>query len=392
MTGGVTLEQVEGWGEDLRSFISMADGLFARPEARVNFADFVGCLLAPVSRKNGWQVAAHAGHATPDRQQNLLARASWSADDLRDLVRETVVTCLSADQVSAHAVLVVDETAALKAGRKSVGVGYQYAGITGQVENCQTMVMLTYATCQGHAYIDRSLYLPESWTDDPERCREAGVPKNVEFATKPALAVAMLRRTLSAGVAGAVAADSVYGRDPGFRKFCRDNDLTYAVQVPSDLHVGFDEGRLRVDAVAGSLPEPGELDWQRYSCGEGSKGLKYHDWAWIGGIDIDDGPAEGFGYSLLIRRSVSDPTDITYLLAHAPVRTPLPQLIQIGGDRWAIEEDNRIGKNEIGLDHYEVRKWTSWHRHVTSCMFAAAFLAITRAAELGKGQAEPDHG
>jgi SRSO17 transposase len=389
MTGGVTLEHVEGWGGDLRSFISMADGLFARPEARVNFADFIGSLLAAVPRKNGWQVAAHAGHPTPDRQQHLLARASWSADDLRDLVREQVVTHLGADRASDDAVLVVDETAALKCGTKSVGVGYQYAGITGQVERCQTMVMLTYATCHGHAYIDRALYLPESWTDDPERCEEAGVPEGVEFATKPKLATAMLARALDAGVRAAVAADSVYGRDPDFRKFCRDNHLTYVVQVPSDLHVVFDEAKVRVDAAAGALPQPELLQWQRYSSGEGSKGLKYHDWAWIGPVDIDDGPADGFEYSLLIRRSVADPTDVTHLLAHAPVRTPLSRLIKIGGDRWAIEEDNRTGKNEIGLDHYEVRKWTPWHRHVTSCMFAAAFLAITRAAELGKERTEP---
>ena len=368
----------------------MTDRLFARPEPRVNFADFIGCLLSDVPRKNGWQIAAHAGHVSPDRQQKLLAEAAWSADALRDLVREQVVTHLGAEQAGGHAVLVVDETAALKKGDKSVGVSYQYAGITGQVERCQTMVMLTYATCLGHSYIDRSLYLPQTWTGDPVRMAEAGVPEEVGFSTKPALAVAMIDRALSAGVRGAVAADSVYGRDPDFRIFCRDNDLTYVVQVPCDLPVTLVGDKIRADAVAGALTDPHLLRWQRYSSGEGSKGLKYHDWAWIGGIGIDDGPADGFEYSLLIRRSVSDPTDITYLLAHAPVRTPLPKLIRIGGDRWAIEEDNRIGKSEIGLDHYEVRKWTPWHRHVTSCMFAAAFLAITRAAELGKDQAEPD--
>lgn len=290
----------------------------------MNFADFIVGLLAAVPRKNGWQIAAQAGHPTPDRQQNLLARGSWNADDLRDLVRDTVVSNLGADQASERAVLVVDETAALKQGDKSVGVAYQYAGITGQVERCQTMVMLTYATCHRHAYIDRALYLPSSWTDDPERCREEGVPKDVRFATKPALAAAMIGRALTAGVAGAIAADSVYGRDPDFRKFCRDNDLTFVVQVPSDLHVMLADAKIRVAAAAGALTRPELLGWQRYSSGEGSKGLKYHDWAWIGGIEVDGGPADGFEYSLLIRRSVSKPTDITYLLAHAPVRTPLP--------------------------------------------------------------------
>lgn len=390
MTGGVTLEQVEGWGEDLKVFISMADPLFGRPEPRVNFADFIGALLSDVQRKNGWQIAEKAGHPGPDRQQHLLDRAVWDADALRDLVRTEVVTHLGADEAGIHAVLAVDETAALKKGGKSVGVAPQYAGITGQVENCQTMVMLTYATSLGHAFIDRSLYLPAGWTDDRARCDEAGVPAEIGFATKPALAVAMLERTLKAGVRAPVAADSVYGRDPAFRRFCHDKSLTYVVQVPCDLPLVLAGDKIRADAVLPAVAKEIEIEWQRKSCGEGSKGFRYYDWAWIGKVGIDDGPAEGFDHALLVRRSVSDPEDVTYLLAHSPVRTPLTELIRIGGSRWSIEEDNRTEKNDIGLDHYEVRKWTPWHRHVTCCMLAGAFLAITRAAELGKGQAGPD--
>jgi SRSO17 transposase len=384
MTGGVTLERAEGWGADLDDFISVTDGLFTRPEPREVFGNFIRCLLSDVQRKNGWQIAEHAGYLSPDRQQDLLARAKWDADELRDLVRDTVVRHLGADGAGEDAVLVVDETAALKKGDKSVGVGFHYAGVTGQVERCQTMVMMTYCTALGHAYADRALYLPQVWTDDPARMAEAGVPTGVGFATKPELAIGMLARALAAGAAGAVAADAVYGRHEGFRVFCRDRSLTYVVQVPCDLRVQMAGDAIRVDAVVAALEPDTVVEQQRYSSGEGSKGLKYHDWSWIGGIDIDDGPADGFEYSLLIRRSLDDPGDVTYLLAHAPVRTPLARLIRIGGARWSVEEDNRLGKTDIGLDHYEVRKWTPWHRHVTSCMFAAAFLAIIRAAELGK--------
>jgi SRSO17 transposase len=390
MTGGVTLEQVEGWGEDLKAFISMTGRLFTRPEPRVNFADFIGCLLSDVSRKNGWQIAAHAGHLTPDRQQKLLSGAKWDADELRDIVRNVVVEHLGADGAGDDAVLVFDETAAIKQGTKSVGVARQYAGITGQVENCQTMVMMSYATTRGHSFIDRMLYLPESWTDDMERRAEAGVPEDLRFETKPALATAMLARSLAAGVRGAVAADEVYGRDPRFRQYCHDEALTYVVHVPTNLPVTVGRNRTDAKGAARMLAQAGDAPWQRYSCGEGSKGLRYYDWWWLGGIDIGQVPADGFEHTLLVRRSVANPGDVHYLLAHAPARTPLPELVGIGGLRWAVEEDNAIGKDEIGLDQYEVRKWTPWHRHVTSCMFAAAFLAITRASELGKGSAGPD--
>lgn len=380
MTVGVTEEQVRGWGAGLEGFIAGVFGLFARPEPRVTFAAFIRALLGDVPRKNGWQVAAHAGWVSPDRQQKLLSEASWDADALRDVVRERVVAGLGRD----GAVWVVDETAALKKGTESVGVSRQYAGVTGQVENCQTMVMLTWAAAAGHSFIDRALYLPRVWASDPERMARAKVPAGVGFATKPQLAIGMLARGLAAGLRAPIAADGVYGQDRKLRRFCHENKLTYVMHVPGWTLVELASGKVRADGVLevlAGLDGDGPVPWRRYTGAAGSKGLRRYDWAWIGGIGLDAEVAQGFEQTLLARRSTSDPDDVCYLLAHAPADTPLIDLIRIDAARWTVEEDNKTGKGEVGLDHYEVRTWRSWHRHVTCAMFAAAFLAITRAAE-----------
>jgi SRSO17 transposase len=388
MTGGVTAGQIEGWGGELAGLLARTDSLFTRPEPRARFADFVKGLLSPVQRKNGWQLAERAGHLNPDAQQWLLNGAKWSADALRDVVREYVVERLSADGAGQHAVLVADDTAALKKGAKSVGVSRQRAGITGQIENCQVMTMLTYATDVGHAFIDRRLYLPKSWTQDASRLAEAGVPAEVVFATKPQQAISMLAATIEAGVPFEFfTADADYGHDPGLRAFCHDHAVPYVLAIPVSEPIR-DTGKARRadDFTAGTQA------WERRSCGHGTKGERFYDWAFHAGITLPrQSAADGFAFTLLIRRSVSDPAEIRYFLAHAPQSAPVPRLIQVAGLRWTIEECNEQGKDDVGLDHYEVRKWEPWHRHVTACMLALAYLAAVRAAELGKESRSPEH-
>ena len=165
---------------------------FARSEMRRRAAAYLRGLLSGVERKNGWQLAAFAGDATPDGMQDFLNRAPWDADAVRDDLQAYVVAHLGAPD----AVVVIAETGFLKKGTKSVGVQRQYSGTAGRVENCQLGVFLVYATPRGHTYLDRALYLPERWTDDPARCQEAGVPDDVAFATKPALAQALLQLSL----------------------------------------------------------------------------------------------------------------------------------------------------------------------------------------------------
>ncbi|MFJ9381779.1 IS701 family transposase, partial [Streptomyces sp. NPDC101455] len=175
------------------------------------FADLVEGLLSDLGRKNGWTMADRAGHATPHRIQKFLGEASWDADALLSEVQDYIATRLGDEQ----ATLVLDDTQVIKKGTRSVGVAHQHCGSTGDVRNCQVMVMLTYAAEAGHAFYDRRLYLPAAWAGDLARRRDAGVPGEVGFATKPRLGIAMLRAALAREVPFAwVAADADYGKDP----------------------------------------------------------------------------------------------------------------------------------------------------------------------------------
>src|SRR4051812_4340274 len=239
-------------------------------------------LVSGLDRKNCWTIAEHRGDQSPDGLQHLLSRAKWDADRVRDDLRAYVVDAFG----DPGAVLVVDETGDLKKGDQSVGVQRQYTGTAGRIENAQVAVFLTYATPRGHALIDRALYLPRSWAQDPQRCAAAGVPPAVDFATKPALAAAMLDRAMAAGVPAAwVAGDEVYGADPVLRAAIRGHGLGYVLQVAANRRVRTAAGPLRVDAVPGLLPA---RSWQRYSAGTGSKGHRFYSWAWIELPDEDN--------------------------------------------------------------------------------------------------------
>jgi SRSO17 transposase len=270
---------------------------------------------------------------------------------------------------------------AIKKGDKSVGVAPQHCGLTGQTENCQVMPMLTYAAETGHAFIDRELYLPESWTSDPVRCRAAGVPADREFATKPQLVRRMLARVLAANVVfGWFAADAGYGRDPGLRAFCHDNTVPYVMAVPVDLPLVDVRGKA---LCCKDILTERTHQWERRSAGEGGKGARLYDWAMHAVTVKGQSPAPGCGHTLLIRRSKDmrkrkgrpASYDIEYFLVHAPAATTMPAMIRAAGLRWQIEDDNKTGKDQLGMDQYQVRKWTPWRRHVTMCMLAQAFLA-----------------
>jgi SRSO17 transposase len=383
----VTVDDVAGWDADLRALTDGLGWLFNRPEPKVTFGLMVRALLADVPKKNSWGLAEHAGLATPQPFEHLLGGAKWNADVLRDVIRGYVLQGLA----DPGAALILDDTQVIKQGVKSVGVAPQHCGLTGQTENCQVMVMLSYASVHGHAFIDRELYLPASWTDDRPRCHDAGVPADRGFVTKPHLGVAMLARALDDErlVFGWFVADSGYGRDPVLRGFCHDRQVAYVMAVPVDLPlVGVYDEALRPDVVH----EASTLTWETRSCGDGSKGGRFYDWAAHTVKVKDQDPAAGFVHTLLIRRTIRPKItkkhpegihEIGYFLAHAPTGTPIPQMIDAAGLRWKIEDDNKAGKDQLGLDAYQVRKWTAWHRHVTLSMLAHAFLAVTRAG-LGK--------
>jgi SRSO17 transposase len=363
------------WQELFDEVMGRVAGRFARVDLRRRARAFVRGLLADLPRKNCWTIAEHAGDATPDGMQHLLARAVWDADALRDDVRGYLVEHLG----DPGAVLVIDETGDLKNGTATVGVQRQYTGTAGRVENAQVAVYLVYATDAGHGLVDRELYLPRSWTNDPERLQAAGVPDQVGFATKPELATRMLARALDAGVPAAwVAGDEVYGANPGLRAVLEARGVGYVLAVACDHRVLVGGASRRADALLRCVPARA---WQQVSCGKGAKGHRWYDWAFI---RLDDGePDRGdqaAQHWLLVRRNHKT-GELAFYRCFLPRPVPLASLVRIAGRRWTIEERFQTGKGLVGLDAHQVRRWRSWYRWVTLAMLAHAFLVVAALAE-----------
>ena len=347
-----------------------AGARFRRVEPRRRARALVVGLLAGLPRKNCWTIAEHAGDATPDGMQHLLARAKWDADGVRDDVRGYVAEHLG----DPRAVLVVDETGDLKKGSATAGVQRQYTGTAGRVENAQVAVYLGYAARRGHALIDRELYLPKSWTSDPARCAAAGIPADVTFATKPQLARRMIERAVAAKVPFAwVAGDEVYGDNGPLRTWLEQQHIAYVLAVACDHRVPAGAGRtVRADELAARLPRRA---WQQLSAGDGAKGRRHYDWAWV----TISHPAPGCRY-LLIRRNRRT-GDLAFYRCYTPDPVPLATLVKVAGLRWTIEENFQASKGLTGLDEHQVRRWASWYRWVTLAMLAVAVLTIAAALE-----------
>jgi SRSO17 transposase len=344
---------------------------FGRPEVRARARRYLDGLLAPVERKNGWQLAEALGERTPDGVQRLLNAAHWDADAVRDDLQRYVVTHLG----DADAVLVMDETGFLKKGTKSAGVARQYSGTAGRIENCQIGVFLHYASPHGQAFLDRALYLPKAWTADADRCQEAGIPDTVRFATKGDLAKEMLARAFAAAVpARWIVADEVYGNDGALRWWLHEQERAYVLGVARSHMIWSGETwtQERVEATIGALPAEA---WQRLSVGNGSKGPRVYDWA---AIRLPFESPQGWAQGVLARRSLSAPDDIAYYRVFAPEGTSVGELAQVAGTRWTIESGFERAKGEVGLDEYEVRRWEAWYRHITLVLLADAYLAVTR--------------
>jgi SRSO17 transposase len=353
--------------------------LFAQERTAVNAGLFLDGLLSEEQRKTGWMRSEAAGDAGPWRQQELLGRDRWNADALRDLVREYVVEHLRDDD----AVLVIDETGFLKQGKASCGVARQYTGSAGKITNCQIGVFATYVSRHGHAFIDRALYLPKSWADDPLRLKATYVPNDIGFATKPRLAMWMIARAVASGVPFSwVAADSVYGVGE-IEGDLRRLGKGYVLGVAS-AHVFRSWGKKRLFAgtAAEIVKTLDPADWQRLSAGEGTKGPRLHDWCYLELADVD---ADEFNEAshglwtrgLLIRRNITD-GEFAYFTTWCPAGTSIETLVNVEGHRWSIEDSFETAKNEFGLDHNETRSWHGWHRHVSLVMMAFAMMAAIR--------------
>jgi SRSO17 transposase len=379
-TGFASIETtLEFWASSLRDVKRRMRPLFAQERSAANAGLFLDGLLSEERRKTGWMRAEAAGDPGPWRQQALLGRDRWEADALRDLVREYVVEHLADDD----AVLVIDETGFLKQGRASCGVARQYTGSAGKITNCQIGVFAAYVSRHGHAFIDRALYLPKAWTDDPARLKATSVANEVGFATKPQLAGRMIAHAIAADVPfNWVAADTVYGVGDIEREL-RRAAKGYVLGVNANHWFGsWSKPRPiggAAEEIARELPPS---DWKRLSAGAGTKGPRLHDWCYLELADLE---AEEFNddnhglwtRGLLIRRNIAD-GDLAYFTTWCPAGTSIETLVNVEGHRWAIEDSFETAKNELGLDHNETRSWHGWHRHVSLVMLAFAMMAAIR--------------
>jgi SRSO17 transposase len=364
LDGEVTPEDLAVWDREFEELCGRIRPLFYRPESRAHAERYLRGLLAPLEQKNGWTIAEHVGLPEPKRMQRFLNLTPWDADALRDIAIGYALEHFA----DPGGVLIADPTGFAKKGAKSAGVQRQYSGTLGRIDNCQIGVFLAYANSAGdRVLLDRELYLPEhTWCADRDRCREAGIGEEVTFATRPAQVQAMIERARQAGVPFAwFVADEEFGQNPGLRTYLEKQRIAYVMAVPKNTEFTDDKGRhAAIEVMAAGLKASA---WQRRACGIGTKGFRVYDWALI-----DAGQPD---HQFMIRRSIDD-GELAYFHCHNPRHEGFGELVRAAGTRWPIEECFEAAKSEAGLDHYQVRRYDAWYRHITLAMLALAFLAV----------------
>jgi SRSO17 transposase len=379
------------WAEEFKAFHGFFADLFYRSEPRALVQRYLRALLGGVWRRNGWQIAEALGERSPISVQRLLNHARWDADKVRDRLLKFVA------QEFGHpdGIAVLDETGFLKKGKASVGVARQYSGTAGKTENCQIGVFLGYTSPRGCVLIDRALYLPKEWIEDKGRLLGAAVPKEVTFRTKPALGQQLLEHAQSAKIPLKwVTGDEVYGNDPQLRSWLSSQHVLYVLAVSCSAPVWTTppimavpprrSGRGRPPTRAVATPPATRVDhvvsswpaerWTRLEIFQGEKGPIRYDWGCQRVLEkVGDLP--GSEVFLLARRSVSDPKELAYYLCDAPAQTGVAILAWVAASRFTIEQLFEEGKDDVGMDQYEVRGWAAWHRFITLCLLALAFVA-----------------
>jgi SRSO17 transposase len=377
---GVAIEQMlELWCVELRQVKAHLKSLFAHPSIAVSAAAFLDGLLGPERRKTGWMRAEAAGDPGPWRQQAVLGRSRWDVDALRDMVRAYALETLA----TPDAVLVIDETGFLKQGQRSCGVGRQYTGSAGKITNCQIGVFAAYVSDKGCAFIDRQLYLPKDWINNSIRRQAAHVPDGLHFVTKPEIAAEMIARALAAGVPfDWVAADTIYGVGAIEMQLRRaGKGYVLGAHATDQFSSWIDKPDIAGTAEQITKALPCEA-WRRLSAGDGTKGARLYDWAYLELADLEaaeynDDLTGLWTRGLLIRRAIAD-GDLAFFSTWCPAGTPMETLVRVEGQRWAIEDAFETAKTELGLTHNETRSWHGWHRHVSLVMLAFAMMAVVR--------------
>lgn len=370
----VTSTDLDEWRDEFDAVMGRMRSLFYRAESKKHAEQYVRGLLAPLARKNGWTISEYVGEPEPKALQRLLNLSPWDVDALLALNREYAMENLA----TPGAILVADPTGFAKKGRMSVGVQRQYSGTLGRIDNCQIATFLAYVTPgRDRVLIDRRLYLPDkSWMAHPDRCAQAGVPPEVTFQTRPRQVQQMIEDARAAGLPFTwFAADEEFGQNPGLCAYLERERLPYVMAIPKNTTFGDSTGvEKKIEIYAQKLPRN---SWQRRACGIGAKGHRVYDWALTGSAGPD--------LHYLIRRSITD-GELAFYRCYNPNRAGLGELVNVAGARWPIEECFGSSKNETGLDNYQVRTWTAWHRHITFAMLAHTFLAVT-AHKAKKGEA-----
>jgi SRSO17 transposase len=370
-----SIEDAADCGERADALVSGVLGRVMRQRRSIAAAlDYVKA-LSRGTRANCWELAEEAGHEGPHRMQALLRRYRWSWSKLRDALACLAAGCLPDDPDDLIGPgIAIDETAQLKKGPATACVSPQHAGVTGKVENCVTWVFSALVTASGQAWADFTVYMPECWAKDPQRRRKAGIPDQLMFATKPELAIEQLKRLMAAGIRAMwAAADEVYGRSGEFRAACRALSLAYVVIIPCDYHV-----TLAKDKIIRADQATSDAVFERRSCGNGTKGPRYSDWALIAAA----GPRE----YLLIRRLPSrEKNQYTFYLCWAPEDRPatMTYFITIAGRRWPVEETFKTGKDTLGWDTSQARTYDAICRHTALTALAQLRTAAIRAALAG---------
>ena len=382
--------------------------LFGRKEAQQRSEQYLrGLLVQQTDRRNAENISEAVDGATPRSLQRFLTESPWSDEPVIDRLQANVGRLLN----SSDGVFVLDETGFSKKGEKSVGVARQYCGTLGKVANCQMGVFMAYVSEQGHALVDKRLYLPREWTDDPDRCREAGVPEAFGYQSTAELALSMLKQSRTAGhlMGRWVTADEAYGKVPTLRDALDADEWLYVLEVPCSQPVfaqpakvevptwsgrGFQPTKLRLvegepgpQAVEGVAAGLTAEDWQLLMVAEGAQGPRTYLFAARRIWESCEG-LPGRECWLVLRRN-PDGSEPKHYLSNAPADTPLLTLAQVGAKRWPIETEFQMEKNETGLDEYEVRSWQSWHHHITMALLAGIFL-LSLQQEWGKKDAPGD--
>lgn len=363
------IENPSTWSESFATFFSPFSSHFLRSETRESVQLYTRGLLADVPRKNGWQLAEKLGLSDPHSLQRVLNEAKWEANDVCQTNREEVINQLG----YAPGIGVIDESGFVKWGAKSAGVGRQYCGRLGKVENCQVGVFLGYVSATGAAFLDRELYLPQAWCEHKERCQAAKIPDTVTFKTKPQLAQTMLERAWDEGVPMQwVVADTLYGNSPHLREAIDERGRNYVMAIGSHHHVILQTSpqALALVDLVNSIPYQ---TWEQFCFRISEKGLIWHEWASFRIIMPKDSLGEQW---LLVQRTLDNQPEYTFYLSNAPFDTSLVTLATVAVSRHPIEELFEEAKGEVGMADYEVRHWHGWYRHMTLVMLAHTWLKI----------------